>query len=53
MKEAKPIHGSVAIRVKTDSNVTAGRHFDVDSKMASIVHIIPNNPRSLVIQSMC
>jgi hypothetical protein len=30
--------GSVAIRLRTDSNITAGRHFDINDKLASIVY---------------
>lgn len=38
VKEARKETGSVAIRVKTDGNLTAGRQFDLSHKFVSILN---------------
>ena len=38
IKEARPSTGAVAIRLKADGKLTAGRQFDLDNKFVSIVN---------------
>ena len=38
LKEARKETGSVAIRVKTDGNLTAGRQLNLEDKFVSIVN---------------
>ena len=37
LKEARAATGSVAIRLSGDTNITAGRQFDLNSRFLSIV----------------